>query len=230
MKKKSRSKKPAAKKHTATSATHDLSAKVRALEAKLRETEQRLQDALNKEHAAATMDPLTRLANRHAFYAAGENEMRRTRRYRRPLALAYLDVDNFQTVNDTLGNDVGDALLVAVAALIRAQVRATDFVARLGADEFGVLLPEAEVFDAERVLAKVHASLQPTFDTISARLERAGSADVDGPVTNTNVGCSVAVMALGHDHKSFDALVRAADRLMITAKRHKRGRVSTAGA
>ena len=226
-KKKSSPKKISAKKPAAAAS---LTAKLRALEEKLRDTERKLQEALAKEHSAATTDPLTRLANRHAFYAVGDNEMRRTRRYRRPMSLAYLDLDNFKVVNDTLGAEVGDALLVAVAALIRAQVRSTDFVARLGDDEFGVLLPEAAAFDAEKVLSKVHASLQPTFDTISARLERAGSADTDGPTTDTNVGCSIAIIALEEDHKSFDTLVRAADRLMISLKHRGKNRVATAGA
>ncbi len=91
----------------------------------------------------ARRDPLTGLPNRRHFEEALEAATARARRSGQPLALVYLDLDGFKEVNDTLGHEAGDLLLVEVARRLAAQVRATDLVARLGGDEFTVLLENA---------------------------------------------------------------------------------------
>ena len=70
--------------------------------------------------------------------------MTRAGRYVRPLTMAYLDIDNFKTINDTLGHSTGDKLLRAVAQNIRMTLRKTDLVTRIGGDEFALLLPETD--------------------------------------------------------------------------------------
>jgi diguanylate cyclase (GGDEF)-like protein/PAS domain S-box-containing protein len=184
------------------------------MEADLLDSQKKLQDALASEMEAATIDPLTHLANRRALFSSGESEVRRARRYQRPVALAYLDLDNFKAVNDALGHEVGDALLVTVAALIKGNVRTSDLVARLGGDEFAVLLPETDAAGAQVVLGKVRDALRDTFTRISARL-----APTAGKRT---VGCSIGVMALTEEHLRFDDLLRAADHQMYQAKRAAR--------
>ncbi len=184
------------------------------LEADLLDSQKKLQDALASEIEAATTDGLTHLANRRACCAAGETELRRARRYQRPLALAYLDLDNFKAVNDSLGHEVGDAVLVTGAALIKGTVRTSDLVARLGGDEFAVLMPETDALGAQVVLDKVRNGLRETFSKISARL--APSAG------KRPVGCSMGVVALGDEHKNFDDLLRAADHRMYQDKRAAR--------
>jgi diguanylate cyclase (GGDEF)-like protein/PAS domain S-box-containing protein len=217
------------------------------IEEALLESQHRLEDALAKEQEAATTDALTHLANRRAFYAAGETEVRRARRYQRPLALAYLDLDNFKAVNDGLGHEVGDALLVTVAALVRGNVRSTDMVARLGGDEFAVLLPETDDAAARTVMEKVSAALRETFFGISTRLELAAAAASTGkqavysttaatPATpnpdatmsvQRPVGCSIGVLALGPEHEGFEALIREADKRMYRMKRGARKAVAS---
>ncbi len=115
------------------------------------------------EHLART-DPLTGLANRHAFVEAVEREIAEGRRRRDMFAVHYLDLDNFKDINDTLGHHVGDALLVAVSERLRRSVRETDLVARLGGDEFAVLQTALrEPADAGTVAAKLLAAISAPF-------------------------------------------------------------------
>jgi diguanylate cyclase (GGDEF)-like protein len=92
----------------------------------------------------ARTDALTGLRNARAFRDAAEAELSRSRRYGHPLTLALIDIDDFKRVNDTYGHGVGDEVLRAVARHLRSSVRATDVVARIGGDEFAVLLPETD--------------------------------------------------------------------------------------
>ena len=98
--------------------------------------------ALERESTLAHTDSLTGLANRRAFFDLGAAELSRARRYQHPVTVLFFDLDAFKTVNDTLGHEAGDALLCAVADVLRAQTRATDICGRLGGDEFALLLPE----------------------------------------------------------------------------------------
>jgi diguanylate cyclase (GGDEF)-like protein len=125
----------------------------------LSESESRLTSLLAKEHALARIGPLTTVPNRRAFYEALDKERLRSLRYRRPLTIAYLDLDNFKRINDSLGHAVGDELLVQVAAGLRSNLRASDYVGRLGGDEFGVLLPETDATAAKLVLRKLRLQL-----------------------------------------------------------------------
>lgn len=95
--------------------------------------------ALQKEKELARVDPLTLLSNRRTFYEQAEVEIARAWRYSRPLCIAYLDIDNFKLVNDWLGHSTGDALLVTLASTLRAELRASDLVGRMGGDEFAIL-------------------------------------------------------------------------------------------
>ena len=108
---------------------------------------------------AARVDVLTGLANRRAFLEAAGNESRRSLRHNYTLTLAYIDLDNFKSVNDKLGHGAGDELLRVVGQMLRTSSRATDTVARLGGDEFAVLLPETDLDGAKLFLEKLRGRL-----------------------------------------------------------------------
>lgn len=108
-------------------------------------TEQALAESLRELEQQAREDPLTGLANRRQFEERLGLALSRLRRYGRPLALFFLDLDDFKPVNDTHGHAAGDHVLVAFAARLQAQVRETDLVARLGGDEFAILVEDAEI-------------------------------------------------------------------------------------
>ncbi|MGL4369528.1 MAG: GGDEF domain-containing protein, partial [Spirochaetota bacterium] len=88
------------------------------------------------------IDSLTDIPNSKAFYEEAENEIKRSYRYGHPLTLVFIDCDNFNKVNDLYGHHAGDDLLASVAQTLKTNVRETDFVARIGGDEFVILMPE----------------------------------------------------------------------------------------
>jgi diguanylate cyclase (GGDEF)-like protein len=109
-------------------------------------------------------DSLTELPNRALFSRMLTQGVSEARRYKRQLAVAFLDLDRFKAVNDSLGHDAGDQLLIEVAARLNSNVRASDTVARLGGDEFVVLLPEISgPADAAAVAKKILAAMAQPF-------------------------------------------------------------------
>ena len=112
-------------------------------------------DALAAAQDAATIDRLTRIANRPALLDHAFSEVDRATRYGRPLAIAFIDIDNFKAVNDSHGHDAGDAVLRGVAAVFRDNIRAADFVGRYGGEEFMLILPETTAEEATAVAEKL---------------------------------------------------------------------------
>ena len=167
-----------------------------------------LRSRLEGEELLARTDALTRISNRRAFFEAATLEIERARRTRRPIALAFVDVDDFKDVNDGLGHAQGDALLVVVAQTLRAATRTVDSVGRLGGDEFALLLPETPPDELEPLLARVRTSLL-------AAMARHG----------WKVGVSVGAAVFVAPPASADELVARADELMYAAKREAKGSV-----
>jgi diguanylate cyclase (GGDEF)-like protein len=170
-----------------------------------------LRSRLEGEELLARTDPLTHIANRRAFFEAAAMEIERARRGRRPLALAFVDVDDFKDVNDRLGHAQGDALLATVALTLRAATRTVDSVARLGGDEFAILLPETPAGDVEPLLARIRAALL-------------------GAMTRNGwkVGFSFGAAIFLEPPASTDELVARADELMYAAKRQAKGSIRAA--
>ena len=111
------------------------------------------------EESLADTDSLTGLANRRFFQEQLDREHLRAQRHPEPFTIAYLDLDNFKYVNDTMGHNVGDELLRVVAENLSTNVRASDFAARLGGDEFAVLFPILDAETATSVLEKLQVEL-----------------------------------------------------------------------
>jgi diguanylate cyclase (GGDEF)-like protein/PAS domain S-box-containing protein len=171
------------------------------VEAALRESEVKLRKALEREKNVARVDFLTGILNRRGFYEIAVLESQRSRRYKRPLSLVYVDLDNFKMVNDSLGHDSGDEVLVHVAATIQRAVRGSDVVARLGGDEFSVLLPESNQEHGMVVVQKLRKHL------LEAMREK------NWPIT-----FSVGVTSFLTVPESVDEMIREADRAMYSVK------------
>jgi diguanylate cyclase (GGDEF)-like protein/PAS domain S-box-containing protein len=154
----------------------------------------------------ADHDSLTGLPNRLLFNDRLEQAISHAKRDSRQFALLYLDLDKFKPVNDTLGHTAGDELLKAVAARIRSQVRESDTVARVGGDEFTVILPDiARREEAEAVARKIVAALAMPFQLGSQK-------------QSVDIGTSIGIALYPTDARNADALVDAADAAMYRAK------------
>ena len=118
-----------------------------------------LKNAFRKLHRQSTTDWLTRLSNRRDFYAQAAREVERSRRYNAPLALMMLDIDHFKQINDQYGHAAGDKVLRDLGEVCRATLRNIDIAARMGGEEFAVLMPgtpmEMAVDAAQRLLQKL---------------------------------------------------------------------------
>ena len=119
------------------------------------------------EVVAADTDNLTGLHNPRSFYVELANELLRCKRFKRIFSMAYIDIDNFKNINDSLGHSIGDELLVEVAKCLKSSLRATDTVSRLGGDEFVCLLPETGDKDVKKIFSKVEKHLSERMQSHS---------------------------------------------------------------
>lgn len=154
-------------------------------------------------------DPLTKLTNRALFYDRLTLGLSMAHRYQRNLALLFLDINDFKGINDIHGHAAGDRLLCAVARRLEGCVRETDTVARMGGDEFTVLLtdiksPNAVAEKVEQILAVMNEPLGAEF------------GEVKMP------SCSIGVACYPADGKDADILLRHADSHMYQIKRRSR--------
>ncbi len=196
-------------------ATLDESGRVVSLSGTLQDITERRQTE-EKVRQLAYFDSLTGLANRECFKEHLAQAIALARHYNRQLAILFLDLDNFKRINDTLGHNVGDLLLKAVAARLRACVRASDAVtrletvdsneqvARLGGDEFTILLSEVgSSEDAARVAQRM-------LDTLSTPLTVGGHEVFITP--------SMGIAMFPQDGEDVDSLLKHADMAMYYAK------------
>lgn len=123
-----------------------------------------LRKRLEIEGRLARRDSLTGLLNRRAFSEQLAELLKRVEGSGRPLSLAYLDVDDFKSINDDLGHHVGDRVLEVAGEVLAGSCRSGDIVARIGGDEFALLLPESERLDAEGLIARLQESLTRAFE------------------------------------------------------------------
>jgi diguanylate cyclase (GGDEF)-like protein/PAS domain S-box-containing protein len=176
-------------------------------------TEQKQSADLIWKHA--NYDALTQLPNRRLFRDRLEQGMKKAERNGDVLALLFIDLDHFKEVNDTLGHQSGDDLLVQVANRITAEVRASDTVARLGGDEFTVILTDlADASRIDRVAQALVDSLVKPF--------MLGNQEV-------RVSASIGIIVYPDDAKDVHSLLKGADKAMYRSKSEGRNRFSYFG-
>lgn len=163
---------------------------------------------LTREQDLSRTDSLTGLLNARGFLERAELLVAIARRAGCPITLAYIDLDNFKTVNDQHGHQAGDAALQLAAAVFRTTFRESDLVGRLGGDEFGALLFDTSQMDAEDALERLRARLV------------AGMTERDWPIT-----ASVGAVTFGAAPADLDQAIRAADQVMYSVKRTGKNQV-----
>ncbi|WP_416221076.1 putative bifunctional diguanylate cyclase/phosphodiesterase [Pseudomonas sp. RP23018S] len=169
----------------------------------------RLEDAHRLSSHAASTDHLSGLLNRRQFVEVASQVLTVQRGRRQLLAILFIDMDRFKSINDSLGHKVGDLLLQAVAGRIQRLLDSTDQASRFGGDEFLVLLA------GERSEEQIDAWVRTLVDKLSATYA------LDGQEVNTSP--SVGVSICPRDGQDIDGLIRCADAAMYSAKQAGRG-------
>lgn len=164
-----------------------------------------LREDRRRQAKLARTDPTTQLANSRSFREALELALEQSA----TVCVIYIDLDNFKRVNDSFGHGAGDALLEQSALAIRSSIRAQDLAARVGGDEFAILLTECEIDKAEA----------------TARRVVAGIGLLSSNYAGTDFGASAGV-AFTHRSVPADELIKAADNAMYDAKRQHKGSVT----
>ena len=160
-----------------------------------------------------TVDALTQAYNKRYFGEALEREHNRALRYKRDLSLVAFDIDHFKKVNDTHGHVAGDQVLAQVCAAIKGKLREQDIFARVGGEEFCVLLPEVALVGARVIAEKIRRIVETTSVPLDA-----------GPILCT-VSLGVATLAEGVETGTGVGLLAVADGRLYEAKRLGRNRV-----
>jgi diguanylate cyclase (GGDEF)-like protein len=163
-------------------------------------------------YQVATHDALTQLCNRRHFSEIIDKEISRAQRRQRPLTLCIIDVDLFKPINDRYGHIAGDSVLRQLGDIMRQHVRCDDIAARIGGEEFAVLLPESGV-EAAATFA----------DRLRLAVAAAGFQIGDDLLQGMTVSIGVAALAPGREDRS--ALMAAADAALYRAKAQGRNRV-----
>ncbi len=152
----------------------------------------------------AITDELTGLYNRRAFQRALDRELRRSKRYKKPLSLIMLDIDDFKEINDKFGHQVGDGVLRSLAVNLQRAIREIDFLARYGGDEFAVILPETKAKEAA-VLAERLKKTVKNYPIVAG-----GS--------RCKITLSMGVADISESTDSEDELISRADRVLYMSK------------
>lgn len=155
---------------------------------------------LLREHEQSTRDQLTGLFNRRAIADIGSREVDRLRRHSHPLAVAFIDLDNFKNLNDCEGHNAGDAALRATADALQATSRSSDILARWGGDEFVLLLPEIDASAAALAGRRISEILRRELRRFPG------------------VSASVGIAWFEAAGRPFAEMLHAADELMYLAK------------
>ncbi|WP_372771579.1 GGDEF domain-containing protein [Pseudoalteromonas sp.] len=161
------------------------------------------------ESVAADTDYLTGLSNSRRFYIELASELVRANRYKHTFSLAYIDVDGFKEINDTLGHDVGDKLLIGVAQCLSSNLREVDTVARLGGDEFSCLLPETKSSDAKHAFLNVIRALKRQMNA-----------------NNWPVTFSIGLVTFEEIPDNVKEVVKVADELMYSVKNKEKNDIA----
>lgn len=184
----------------------------------LREELAAARGALSEAELLADNDALCPMFNRRAFEREVRREIALATRFRTPLCLIFIDLDNFKPVNDLYGHATGDAVLLKVSEILLAVTRDTDIVGRLGGDEFGIVLSQATLTDSERKAEQ----LSERIDALTVR------GPDEGKMQGLRIGASCGVVAWqpGEDAQH---LIARGDQAMFAHKSHRKSGRSAYG-
>lgn len=168
-----------------------------------------LRESLASQQHVARIDGLTSLYRRGVFEERLRHDLALARRHNGMVTIAYVDVDDFKVVNDTYGHAEGDRVLRALGSVLQRATREADTAARMGGDEFALILPDTDLLGARLAISKISRQLRQTMET-----------------HGWGVTCSVGVLTLEGSAMSPEQALDVADDLMYQVKRAGKGAVA----
>lgn len=173
--------------------------------------EEELKAARRRAEELARKDDLTGLGNRRAFFEQGKLIVELARRFRHPVSVIMMDIDHFKMINDNHGHSIGDKVLQAVAVPLQGLVRETDIVARIGGEEFALVLPETSLEHAASLAERLRSEIE--------------KLSVTGQGHQIKITASFGVVNCRDGAKNIDALLTDADDALYAAKKNGRNLV-----
>ncbi len=159
----------------------------------------------------ASTDSMTETLNRRRFFEIANSEFSRCKRYGNQLSIIMLDIDYFKHVNDKYGHAAGDEILKKIAIICKKILRDTDFIGRLGGEEFAICLPETKIKDAYHVAERIRKSIESE------------KSYIDG--NEIYVTISAGLTQLNKNDNDFSAVLKRADQLLYGAKKTGRNKI-----
>ena len=162
-------------------------------------------------HTMAGRDPLTGIFNTRMYYTVGEQIFQLALRDQVPLSMLFIDIDHFKSINDEFGHDAGDRVLIKVANAIKNALRKSDVTARIGGEEFAVILPKTDLMGGQQIAEKIRQSVE--------------LLECDDKENVLQVTASIGVAMIDNSDTGLDDIKRRSDKAMYEAKRTGRNRV-----
>lgn len=162
----------------------------------------------NKTRFYSLTDPLTGAVNSRFFHELFGRELKRAERSKKAFTLVYLDLDNFKCINDTFGHAAGDSLLQRISQLIRAGIRGSDVLARMGGDEFAILFPESDYDLSCGMIQRIQEKIN--YEMLANKW----------PVT-----VSIGAITYNRFNDTIGDMIRQADSLMYSVKRNGKNNI-----
>lgn len=165
-------------------------------------------------HAMASKDPMTNIYNTRMYYSVGEQIIKLAHRNKHPLSALFIDIDHFKEINDRYGHDIGDKVLIQTAKTVNTILRDSDIFARIGGEEFAVLLPETDLQGAYKIAEKIRQGIE--------------SMRCEDQHPELSITASIGVGTLCESDSNLDDIKNRTDQAMYTAKHLGRNRTEIA--
>lgn len=177
----------------------------------LKNSEQKLLAAKMLAEERASQDELTNLYNRRAFFEQGKQLFRQAKRYQQLISVMMIDIDHFKNINDNHGHTVGDSVLKTIAGLLQKSIREVDILARIGGEEFAVILPQTGVEEASKLAERIRQCIE--------------AAVIQHDALQIHVTASIGIAACMVEGDDLDRMLTKADDALYIAKKKGRNQV-----
>jgi diguanylate cyclase (GGDEF)-like protein len=177
----------------------------------LKNSEQKLLAAKMQAEERASQDELTGLYNRRAFFEQGKQLFKQARRYQQHVSVMMIDIDHFKNINDNYGHAVGDSVLKAFAELLQNTVREADVLARIGGEEFAVILPQTGIEEASNLAERIRQRIETEV--------------IHHDTRQIKITASFGIAACMAEGDDLDRMLTKADDALYIAKKKGRNQV-----